>query len=132
MGYAVQDAELTETKALHNTAGADICTEFDVNPSGELLAQCELEITAPILTAGELPNGETVIYDIVAGAAASPTTVIAAAVLTQTGAAGAGAAASTKRFRLATDVARYVAVKATVSAGGGNCSGKSFTSKLLF
>ena len=129
--YRRQDASLSATKALHNGAGADICDAFEVNPSGALLAGCELEISAPVLAAGALPNAETVKYSIVSGSTTSPTTVIAADVLTQTGAGGVGAAAATKRFRLPTDVARYAAVKATVSAGGGDCSASSFGAKLL-
>ena len=130
-GYSIQDANLSVTKALHNSAGADICDAFDVKPGGDLLAECELEISAPVLAVSALPNAETVTYAVVAGATSSPTAVIADSVLVQTGAGGVGAAAATKRFRLPTDVARYVAVRATVSAGGGNCSASSFGLKLL-
>lgn len=115
-----------------STPGIDL----DQTTNGDFVAPCELLISAPALTTAMLSDAATVKYDIITGATVvdgviqSPT-VVAATVLTQTGAGGAGAAATTKRFRLTTDVQRYVGVKATKSVSG-DASSVNVTAQLLF
>ncbi|WP_373649019.1 hypothetical protein [Schlesneria sp. DSM 10557] len=129
------------TKSIAMPTGASAVTTpgipLDQTANGDFVAFCELEFTAPALTTGMLGDAATVIYAIVTGASVdangviqSPT-VIANAVLTQTGAGGAGAATSKKRFRLPTDVVGYVGVRATKSASG-DASSVSLVAKLLF
>ena len=78
-------------------------------------------------------DAATLIYDIVTSASSdlSGPTVVRSAIITQTGAGGAGAAAASKRFRLPTDCQRYVGVKVTKSASG-DASSLSATLSLLF
>jgi hypothetical protein len=76
----------------------------------------ELLLEAPALTTTQLPNAATVVYDLISSASAnmSSPTVIDSAMLTQTGAGGTGASATTKRVKLPTDIAnRYVGFRAT-------------------
>jgi len=130
-----QDAELNESKALpaaQSTAVNQTAIDLGQTPAqGALLAGCELEIGAPALGATPLPNGTTLTYSVEDSADNLSFATIADAVLVQTGAAGAGAAAATKRFRLPTSVRRYVRAVATTGAGTGDCSGSEFTQKLL-
>jgi hypothetical protein len=134
--FALRDNTLKTTRAL--PSGASSVTQaagFDVGNSsrGDLLANAELLISAPALAVGQLANGSTMKYDVVMSVNSdlSSPTIIAKEVLVQTGAGGAGAAAATARFRLPTNCARYVGVKATNSAAA-DASAASLTSELLF
>ncbi|MCY2968426.1 MAG: hypothetical protein NT069_33175, partial [Planctomycetota bacterium] len=100
---------------------------------GDFVAQVELLISAPALAVGQLANGSTMKYDVVMSVNSdlSSPTIIAKEVIVQTGAGGAGAAAATARFRLPTNCARYVGVKATNSAAA-DASAASLTSELVF
>lgn len=134
--YAVKDALLTVTKALSNGAGSVTTDAIDLGLSanGDLHAGCELSIDAPALTTTQLPNAETMKYDVIHSDnsdLSSPST-IAASVVVQTGAGGAGAAAiSGTRFRLPSTVKRYVGVKVT-KTGTGDASTVSTTVALVF
>lgn len=127
-GYGVRDANMVKTKALPSGASTIYTDGIDVGlrgGRGALLADCELEINAPILAVGELANASTMKYDVQMDADVafgSPTT-IALEVLVQTGAGGVGAAAATAKFRLPTNCERYVRVAATNSAAA-DASGK--------
>lgn len=133
--YAFGDGNLKKTKAMPTGASAVTTDAIDLltGTGGTFTDACELLISAPALTTGMLGDAATVKYDIVTSASSdlSGPTTIAATVLTQTGAGGAGAAAATKRFRLPTDCQRYVGVKATKSAAG-DASSVSMTIALVF
>ena len=135
MPRGVRDALKRVTKALPNGAAAVTTDAIDLEKgaNGDHVAGCELLIEAPALTVGELANAATVKYDVVTSdnADLSAPTVVAKEVLTQTGADGAGAAASSVRFAFPTNVKRYVGVKAT-NSGAGNQSGKSVVASLVF
>lgn len=135
MQPSVKDASLIQTKALPNGAASTSTDGFDLGhgASGDFLAQCELLIEAPALVTGDLGDAATMKYSIEHDDAVGFGTAVAIAkeVLVQTGAGGAGAAAASARFRLPTDVKRYVRVKATNSAAG-DASDKSFTVSLVF
>lgn len=129
------DTQLKVTKALPNGAASTTSDAIDLasGTNGDFLAPCELLISAPALGVTPLPDAKTMKYSVVHSVNAdlsSPAT-LAPDVLTQTGAGGAGAAAATFRFRLPTDVRRYIGVKATGSASG-DASGSSMTAQLLF
>lgn len=134
--YAVKDARLSVTKALSNGAGSVTTDAIDLELSanGDLHARCELVIDAPALTTTLLPDTETMKYDVIHSDnsdLSSPTT-IAASVVVQTGAGGAGAAAiAGTRFSLPSTVKRYVGVKVT-KTGTGNASTVSVTVALAF
>lgn len=132
--FQIKDAGLSVSKALPNGAAAVQSDGLDlrINSSGQFLAECELLLSAPALTNTQLGSAATIKYDVQCApdAAFSGVRTIAKEVLVQTG-DGTGAAAAAKRFRLPTDVDRYVRVQATNSAAG-NASGASFTVDLLF
>lgn len=127
------DEQLRQTKALPNGA-ANITTDaidLETSARGDFVVTADLLIEAPVLTTAELPNTETMTYDVVMSDNAdlsSPTTLYAG-VLVQTGTGGAGAAAAEQRVGLPTDVKRYIGVKAT-NSGSGNASSKSVIASL--
>ena len=130
----VKDAELIETKALPNGAAAvnsgSIDLEF-VKTNGLFLAECELEVVAPALVVADLPDTKTMIYKVEDSADDSTFATLYDAVITQTGAGGAGDATETVRVKLPEDVSRYVRVTAT-NSGAGDASDKSLTMQLVF
>lgn len=135
MAYGLRDKQHENTTALPDGAAAVNCDGFDLDQttSGDFLAQCEIEISAPALTTGELGDADTMTYAVYHDSASDfgSEALLADKIIVQTGAGGAGAAAATARFRLPTDVSRYVRIKATNSAAG-DASGKSMTTRLLF
>lgn len=131
----VADAQLYVSKALPNGAASTTSDAIDLvnSTSGDFTANCEILISGPALATGVMGDGKTIKYDVITSTSStlSGPTTIAATVLTQTGAGGAGCSASTARFRLPSNVSRYIGVKATGSTTG-DCSGSSFTVKVLF
>jgi hypothetical protein len=84
-------------------------------------------VQSPSLTAGQLPDGETITYTLVEGndpAFASPTSSTVMGV--QTGAGGAGAAAAIFAAPGKFQGGKYVGLKITASAGA-NAAGVSIT-----
>jgi hypothetical protein len=135
MTLSSKDASLSVTRALPNGAATVTSTAIDVQNStrGDFVAPAELVITAPALATGVLANAATMTFNVIHSANAdlsSPAT-IAASVLVQTGAGGAGAPAAVARFRLPTNVRRYVGLTAT-NSGAGNASAQSVTMALQF
>lgn len=117
----VQDADLKVTKTLpgsDTTVYSDPIDLANVDSQTSFLAMCELLVTAPALATGQLGDAATMTYliqhddDAEFGSAETLST----AVLVQTGAGGAGAAAAKARFRLPSNVKRYVRLGATNSA----------------
>ncbi len=133
----LKDAVLEETKALPATASASIYTagiDLEKVASGLHLADCELEVSAPALTTTMLPDTKTMTYKVQMdndSAFGSPTDLFPSAIV-QTGAGGAGAAAVVKRYRLPTDVERYIRVAATSGADVTDSSAVSVGARLLF
>ncbi len=135
MEFGVRDAQLIQTKALPNGAGSTSTDGFDLGhgSKGDFLAPCELLIEAPALATADLGDADTMKYSIEhdTDPAFGTAVAIAKEVLVQTGAGGAGAAAASARFRLPSNVNRYVRVKAT-NSDAGDASDKSFTVSLMF
>lgn len=135
MTKRLRDKQLEVTKALPATASAITTDPIDTGngPDGDFVAGTELVIEAPALAVGELADTETVVYDVVmdTDSELGSVTVVLPGVITQTGAGGAGAAAATKRIKLPDAVERYVAVRATHSAGD-DASAKSVVAYLAF
>src|SRR5262245_14859412 len=122
MGMKLKDAGLKGTLALPNgaanTSGAAI--DLGLSAFGDFLANCEFILSAPALNTTQQPDAKTMKYDIIHSDnsdLSSPSTLYPT-VVTQTGAGGAGAAATTFTFRVPVDSKRYVGVKATGSASG--------------
>jgi hypothetical protein len=133
--FLARDARIKQTEALPAAAGSATTDAIALpkNPNSHFLAECEVELVAPALTTAELDDDETVVYDLLHSHSAdlgSPATLLPA-VITQTGADAAGAAAVTKRVRLASDVRAYIGLKATSSEYAGDLSEKSMTIDVL-
>jgi len=130
--FEMQDKSLEQTKALPASAGSVYTTAFDLGAgTQDFLADCEVQIVAPALGATPLPNSETMKYTVQHSSDNSSFTDLLPDVLTQTGAAGAGAATATQHVRLPVDVSRYVRIKATGSSSIGDCSGSSVTARIV-
>ncbi len=124
------DASLVVTQALPNGAATVNATALDLNnvPPADHLAGVDIEIAAPAVTTGQLPDAQTLIYKVQTDddvAFGSPTELYPS-FLPQTGAGGAGAVAATKRFALPSNAERYVRVVCTKS-GAGDASAASYT-----
>jgi len=135
--HNVKDASLSESKALGTADGTVQTTGFDLgalSARGARLEDCELEISAPVLTTTELPDADTCTYSVESddNSSFSSAKIVADKVLVQTGAGAAGAAAAKARFRLPSDCEQYVRVKAVLAGGTGDCSGKSMVVSVLF
>jgi hypothetical protein len=135
VGFLMKDGLLKKTAALPAAAGSTSTAGIDLEEGtrGDFLANCEFLLTAPALTTTQLPDTKTMTYKLEhdTDSAFGTATTIAASVITQTGAGGAGAAGSTFRFRAATTVKRYVRATATGGAAIGDCSAASMTLELL-
>ena len=93
----------------------------------------EIEIQAPALTKAQAANSQTVTYSVQhSTASGSGYTALSGTLLTQTGAGGVGASASSVRYRVPSDCYRYLNVAAVSSAGAGNPSTASCTVVFYF
>jgi hypothetical protein len=134
-GPSVVDASLKQTLALPASASSTVTVAagFDTEASSrdDFLALCELLFTAPTLNTTILPDTKTMTYNLIASASAnmgSPT--IVDVLLIQTGAGGVGAAGSSRRFRLPTNIGtigRYVGLQIVSGALTTNASATSAT-----
>jgi hypothetical protein len=120
----MRDASASVTRSLPNGAANVSSTPIDLmaGANSDFVAPVELIITAPAVNATQLPDTQTLTYELEHSADNSSWSPLARQVIIQTGAGGAGAAGSAKRFKPPTDVFRYVRLKATKS-GTGDASG---------
>ncbi len=134
-GHNIFDAGLQVTKALPNGAATTATDGIKLNNGDRdtFTVQCELLIQAPALVVGDLADTKTMTYDIYHDDAAGfgTETLLAGAVIVQTGASGAGAAAAEYRFAIPSTVKSYIRVKAT-NNHTGDASDKSMTVSLVF
>lgn len=142
MSLYAKDASLTANCTLPNgTAAATYSTGMNLGLTvrGETLQDAEFEISAPALSTSQLPDTKTMTYAVVVATNSTPSnpTLVYDSVLVQTGASGAGAAASTARFRLPLSPGgignsnSFVSVRAT-NSGTGNASGATSTLSMYF
>ena len=128
MSFLMKDTALKVTKALPNGAATTNSDAIDLGTStrGDFLANCEVLMTAPALTTGELGDTQTIIYTLQhdTDPAFGTVTDLAPNVITQTGAGGIGAVGATYRLRLPTTVKRYIRMK-QVKTGATNASTSS-------
>ncbi len=136
MPLNVKDALLSQSKALPAAGASASTTGIDLGAQSgkqDFLDGVEFEVAVPATPA--LVEAKTIIVDIQTDndvAFGSPKTIIDN-IITVTGAAqAAGGAAASERFRLPTNVERYLRATATVLADGGNNTGVSFTLKPCF
>jgi len=135
MTFRRRDVLTKKTKALPATASSVYTDSLDLRRDssgghGDHMADVELLVSAPALTNAQLGNAHTMKYTVQHSHNDSVWEDLYTDEITQTG-AGAGAAAATKRFRLPTNVYRYVRVKATASAAD-DASDASMTAELYY
>jgi len=134
MARGLADYSLQVTKALPNGAATVVTDGIDLEVSAQAntVAQFELRVAAPALVTADLPDTETMKYDVYHDTASDFSTeaLLLRDVIVQTGAGGAGAAAQTVGVRLPAHVSRYVRLKAT-NSGAGDASDKSMTVDLV-
>lgn len=126
------DANLTKTKALPAAAAANYSNSIDLGQTtlGPAADHIEVEISIPATPA--LVDDKTIILTLKDSADDSTFTAIPAiATLTQTGAASAGAAAASRRFKLPPSCRRYLRLDAAVLTAGGDNTAVSYTLKVL-
>lgn len=133
--YQVQDAGKKVTRALPASATNVTSSAIDLEngTNGHMTGDVEVKVNAPACTTGQLADTHTLVYDLVHSVnsdLSSPATLIAA-IITQTGAGGAGAAAAEYRCRVPSNVRRYLGLKCT-RTGSGDASAVSATMKLVF
>lgn len=135
MPRQLKDAKYSVTTALPNGAAtvASAGQDLDITTNADFQAGVELLIEAPALATADLPDTETMTYDVYHDTASGfgSETLLAGSVLIQTGAGGAGDAAASVRVALPSDVKRYIRVKAT-NSGAGDASDKDMTTSLVF
>jgi hypothetical protein len=124
----IVDTLLVRTKALPNGAASTSTDAIDLqSPTGnQFKADIEFQVGAPALGVTPLADAKTMIYKVEQSHDNSSWASLYPEVLRQTGAGGVGAAAATMKFKVPTDVRRYIRVTATGSTSG-DASGSSFT-----
>lgn len=126
----LRDALLETTEALPNGAATVVSDPLQIHSAEDGTGQfhgAELVITIPALSTTLLPDTQTITYTIESDttSAFSSATTISRSVV-QTGAGGAGAAATELRIGIPSDVEPYVRAKA-VKTGAADASGASMT-----
>ncbi len=127
------DESMKRTKALPAagaTASTDVVDLGSTNPAA-VPVPLEIQIDVPALPS--LADTKNATFDLQDCDTADGTfaTVECTGNMVRTGAGGAGSAAKVWRFMLPLNVRRYIKVKCTVDAVGGNNTAKSFTLNFL-
>jgi hypothetical protein len=136
MGFLMKDASLKGTRALPAAASTTVdggAIDLGHGSYGDFLADCEVKISAPAVNTTMAPDTRTFTYSVIHSdnSDLSSPAVLYLAVITQTGAGGAGAAAAEAVVRLPVDVKRYVGVRVVSGASTGDASSVSATIELL-
>lgn len=126
----IKDKLLIITRALPTADGTVTSSDFDLGANPDDIEAMELLIAVPALSSTLLPSADTLTITVQSGDSATPsTTTNLVKVITGT---GSTIAAQEIRFRLSSDVGRYVNVKFVAAGGTGDQSGVSATISLVF
>jgi hypothetical protein len=126
----IRDDSWRITRALPTADGNVTSSDFDLGADVYKTESFEFEIAVPALSAVNLPSADTLTFTVQAGSSAAPSTTLGLSrVITGTGSA---IAAQVIRFRLPSDVARYVNVRIVAAGGTGDMSSLTATIRLLF
>jgi len=126
----IKDKLLTITRALPTADGTVTSSDFDLGANPDDIEAMELLIAVPALSSTLLPSADTLTITVQSGDSATPsTTANLVKVITGT---GSTIAAQEIRFRLPSDIGRYVNVKFVAAGGTGDQSGVSATISLCF
>lgn len=131
MERALKDADLIITKAMPAAAATANSASIDLEqtPPNELPVEVLIEV--PALPALEDGKDATITFQDSADDS-SFAAVDQIAAITLTGAGGAGASATSMRFRLPSDIRRYIRFSAAVEAAGGDNTAVDVTMSLIF
>lgn len=137
MSMRVKDELAKNTRALPGAASTTVdgaALDLGHGSKGDFLAPCELKVSAPAVTTTMAPDTRTFTYSVIHSdnADLSAPSVLHSAVITQTGAGGAGAAAAEAIVRLPVDVKRYVGVRIVSGVSTTDASAVKATVELLF
>lgn len=136
MPFNLRDTALKVTKALPNGAATITSDGIQIQDTATnqraYQGDIELLVTCPALTVTELADTQTITYTIETSDASAfgSGVVVISTTAVQTGAGGAGSAATSLRVRPNTDVKAYVRAKA-VKTGASNASTSSLTFEVL-
>lgn len=134
-GFNMRDANLKNTRALPGSATTVYSSgiQIDNSANGTFVAPCELLISAPACTTGQLGDTQTLVYFVQTddNSSFSSATNFSGTLITQTGASGAGAAAATARIKLPSTVEKYIRLGVT-KTGASDASAVSATLEVLF
>lgn len=137
----VQDSTFSSTKAYPAAAANNNHTAFDLGQrtavSGGLDAGFNVEGTELLISSPATPSladAKTIIFSVYDSDDGSTYAIVPSlsAVLTLTGASGAGAAAASVRVNLPSTIRRYIRVNQAVLTAGGDSTAVSSTVQLLF
>lgn len=132
MSRNIKDSSLKVTRALPTADGTVVSSDFDleaVSP-GVTAESFELLLEIPDLSSTLIPAADTLTITVRAGSAPAPTATLGLVrVITGT---GSTIAAQPLRFRLPSNVGRYVNVQYVAAGGTGNMSGVSAVQWLVF
>jgi hypothetical protein len=130
----MKDLNLTITRALTAADGSVTSTDIDLaavstgGRAGSSVKDAELVVEVPSLASSELNTNDTLTLTVQSGDSATPTTTTnIVAVITGT---GSTIAAQDLKFRLPSNVGRYVNVKFSTAGTTGDMSAKSATISL--
>lgn len=136
MSYALKDNQVKNTRALPAAASATVdgaALDLGHGSFGDFVANAEFKLSAPAVDTTMAPDARTFTYSIIHSdnADLSSPTVLYPSVIVQTGAGGAGAAASDYTCRLPVDVKRYVGARIVSGALTADASSVSATLEAL-
>jgi len=136
MSHAVKDAQVKNTRALPAAASTTVdgaAIDLGHGSFGDFVASMELKLSAPAVTTTMAPDTRTFTYSIIESDSSNLGTpsIIHSAVIVQTGAGGAGAAAADVTVRLPVNVKRYVGVRIVSGASTADASAVSATLEAL-
>lgn len=136
MPYKLKDAAMKGTRILPSAASTTVdgaALDLKKRTRDDFVADCEFLLSVPALNTTILPDTRTMSHSIIHSdnADLSAPTVLMSNVIVQTGAASAGAAADTYRFRLPTNVKRYIGVRVVSGASTTTAVAVSDTLEML-
>jgi hypothetical protein len=139
VGYNFRDGSAKASIALPASAGATSTAAIDLGeanqgnsstPHGDFVAETELLLTAPSLNATQFPANSTATYEVDQSPDGGNWTTLMPSVIVQS--ANNGAAGTTYRAKLPTNVQRYIRATVTTNANAGNCAGATLLAEMLF
>ncbi len=133
MDRSIQDANLRVTKALPAAGASNQTDPIDLGAAAPGISVENIDLVVDVPATASLADTKTHTLKVQDSADGSSFADVALlATQTRTGAGGAGAAASSYRWKLPPSIRRYIRISQTVEASGGNNTAVSITAGLRF